>query len=277
MRGGLKSACCLVVAALALWAASARAAEPKLALNLPIDLGVTGFGFLLGGSATLFEEELAHAPCAGLCDPSEIALGLDRSVVGNHSVAARSWSDGLITGLTVAPLLLVAVDHGWQSGDARDALLTDAVLLAETASVNLALNTVVKHAVGRKRPLTYDGSWSEDDRSSADASLSFYSGHSATAFAMATATSRIFMIRHPDSDWVLPLWLGSEALAATTAVLRVEAGKHFWSDVAVGALVGSAVGYLVPDLHLRERETGSVARVAPMVVDDGGALVFSLR
>ncbi len=277
MAGGLKSACGMVVAALAFCALPARAAEPQLALDLPIDLGVTGFGFLLGGSATLFEEELSHAPCAGLCDRSEIAIGLDRSVVGNHSVAARSWSDGLITGLTVAPLLLVAVDHGWQSGDARDALLTDAVLLAETASVNLALNTVVKHAVGRKRPLTYDGSWSEDDRSSADASLSFYSGHSATAFAMATATSRIFMIRHPDSDWVLPLWLGSEALAATTAVLRVEAGKHFWSDVAVGALVGSAVGYLVPELHLREHQTGSVARVAPMVVDDGGALVFSLR
>ena len=277
MAGGLKSACGMVVAALALCALPARAAEPQLALDLPIDLGVTGFGFLLGGSATLFEEELSHAPCAGLCDRSEIALGLDRSVVGNHSVAARSWSDGLITGLTVAPLLLVAVDHGWQSGDARDALLTDAVLLAETASVNLALNTVVKHAVGRKRPLTYDASWSDADRSSADASLSFYSGHSATAFAMATATSRIFMIRHPDSDWVLPLWLGSEALAATTAVLRVEAGKHFWSDVAVGALVGSAVGYLVPELHLREHQTGSVARVAPMVVDDGGALVFSLR
>lgn len=277
MAGGLKSACGMVVAALALCALPARAAEPQLALDLPVDLGVTGVGFLLGGSATLFEEELSHAPCAGLCDRSEIALGLDRSVVGNHSVAARSWSDGLITGLTVAPLLLVAVDHGWQSGDARDALLTDAVLLAETASVNLALNTVVKHAVGRKRPLTYDASWSDADRSSADASLSFYSGHSATAFAMATATSRIFMIRHPDSDWVLPLWLGSEALAATTAVLRVEAGKHFWSDVAVGALVGSAVGYLVPELHLREHQTGSVARVAPMVVDDGGALVFSLR
>ena len=46
---------------------------------------------------------------------------------------------------------------------------------------------------------------------------------------------------------------------------------------AVGALVGSAVGYLVPELHLRGQETGSVARVAPMVMDDGGALVFSLR
>jgi membrane-associated phospholipid phosphatase len=275
MLGGLRSACCLVVAVLVLGGSPARAAEPQLELDLPVDLGVTAFGFLLGGTARLFEEELSHAPCSGLCDRSEIALGIDRSVVGNHSAAARGWSDGLIAGLTIAPLLLVAADHGWQRADSREALLTDTVLLAQTASVNLALNTVVKHAVGRKRPLTYDSSWTEADRSSADASLSFYSGHSATAFAMATATSRIFMIRHP--DWVLPLWLGSEALAATTAVLRVEAGKHFWSDVAVGALVGSAVGYLVPQLHLREQETGSVARVAPMVVDDGGALVVSLR
>lgn len=255
----------------------AGAAEPTLQLDLPTDLGVTGAGFLLGGAASIFEAELAHSPCDGLCKRSEILLGLDRSVVGNHSVVARRWSDGLIAGLTAAPLLLVAADHGWSDADAREHLLTDAVLLAETASVNLALNTVVKHAVGRKRPLTYDGSWSESDRSSADASLSFYSGHSATAFAMATATSRIFMLRHPDSDWVLPLWVGSEAVAATTAALRVEAGKHFWSDVAIGALVGSAVGYLVPQLHLREPHEAPVASVSPVVVDEGGALVFTVR
>lgn len=277
MRGGWTLGIGVLVAAACLVAPPVRAAEPELALNLPVDLGLTGFGFLLGGTATLFEEELSRAPCAGLCDPSEIVLGLDRSVVGNHSISARRWSDGLIAGLTVAPLLLFTADHGWQSEASREALLTDAVLLAETASVNLALNTVVKHAVGRKRPLTYDASWSEADRSSADASLSFYSGHSATAFAMATATSRIFMLRHPDSDWVVPLWLGSEALAATTAILRVEAGKHFWSDVAIGALVGSAVGYLVPEMHLRPARNEARAKLAPVMVEDGGGLVFSVR
>ena len=114
MRCGWKVGFGVLVAVGCLVAPPVRAAEPQLALDLPIDLGVTAFGFLLGGTARLFEEELAHAPCAGLCDPSEIALGLDRSVVGNHSAAARGWSDGLIAGLTVAPLLLVAADHGWQ-------------------------------------------------------------------------------------------------------------------------------------------------------------------
>jgi len=35
----------------------------------------------------------------------------------------------------------------------------------------------------------------------------------------------------------------------TTAYLRVKAGKHFPTDVIVGAVIGSAVGYAVVSLH----------------------------
>ncbi|MBS1124024.1 MAG: phosphoesterase PA-phosphatase related protein, partial [Deltaproteobacteria bacterium] len=34
-----------------------------------------------------------------------------------------------------------------------------------------------------------------------------------------------------------------------TANLRVRAGKHFYSDVVIGAAIGMAVGYVVPALH----------------------------
>jgi hypothetical protein len=37
--------------------------------------------------------------------------------------------------------------------------------------------------------------------------------------------------------------------ASGTAHLRVRAGKHFYSDVVVGALVGTAVGIGIPWLH----------------------------
>lgn len=254
--------------------APVSAAEP-LAVAWGRDGAFTAAGFALAGSAVLFEDELAHAPCDGLCDASKIVLSLDRAVVGNHSEAARRWSDGLITGLSLAPLAVFAAADGWETGSAREAMLTDLLIVAQAESLNVALNTVVKHAAGRKRPLTYDRHWSEAERTSADASLSFYSGHSASAFALATATSRVFMLRHPDSDWMVPLWVGSEALAATTAVLRVEAGKHFWSDVAVGALVGSAIGWVVPEMH--RTKAGSEAEVSPVVTPGGAAVVFSLR
>ena len=32
-------------------------------------------------------------------------------------------------------------------------------------------------------------------------------------------------------------------------VLRVEAGKHFWTDVIAGSIAGSSIGVLVPTLH----------------------------
>ncbi len=50
-----------------------------------------------------------------------------------------------------------------------------------------------------------------------------------------------------------------------------------WAVVPALVLGASPVRAAEPQLHLREQETGSVARVAPMVMDDGGALVFSLR
>jgi hypothetical protein len=39
------------------------------------------------------------------------------------------------------------------------------------------------------------------------------------------------------------------ALASTTSDLGTRAGKHFYSDVLVGAAVGSALGGLIPYLH----------------------------
>ena len=39
------------------------------------------------------------------------------------------------------------------------------------------------------------------------------------------------------------------SVAALTAYARVAAGRHFPSDVIVGAVVGAAIGHLVPRSH----------------------------
>jgi membrane-associated phospholipid phosphatase len=66
---------------------------------------------------------------------------------------------------------------------------------------------------------------------------------------MATAYATIFTLRHPRARAAVPVWLAALGLATATAVLRVEAGKHFWTDVIAGSLAGAAVGVLVPTLH----------------------------
>ena len=50
----------------------------------------------------------------------------------------------------------------------------------------------------------------------------------------------------PDSPWKIPVISASYLLAATTAGLRLASGNHFFTDVLCGAVVGSAIGYLVP-------------------------------
>ncbi len=37
--------------------------------------------------------------------------------------------------------------------------------------------------------------------------------------------------------------------ATAIATLRVMAGKHFFSDVLVGAIIGSGIAYLTTELH----------------------------
>jgi membrane-associated phospholipid phosphatase len=62
--------------------------------------------------------------------------------------------------------------------------------------------------------------------------------------------------------------------------LRVEAGKHFYTDVLVGAVVGSAIGVAVPMLHRKKLKLpmglGSL-RMAPMLLPDGAGLALVLR
>ena len=60
------------------------------------------------------------------------------------------------------------------------------------------------------------------------------------------------------------IWGAGAALATVTGYLRIAADKHYFSDVLVGAVVGSAIGIGVPLLfHGRERfEAGTTANGA---------------
>jgi len=260
-----------------------------LAANLWLDLPVVlGLGSVLLG-AQLSDSQLPPPSCAPLCD-SQTVNALDRVSIGWHSKPARTASDILI-GINIAlPLVLDLIDvAASRPPDAVRGYLQDVLILGEVFVVNAGINTLIKYAVRRPRPFLYDAdmsAFSPEDRADADSGMSFYSQHSSSAFAMATAGSYLFTLRHPNSKWVIPVWLFSEALAATTASMRVLAGKHFISDVLVGAVMGSAVGLLIPYLHRRALPAALAARAgrfgqdlrisaAPMLTLDGGGLVLS--
>lgn len=106
-----------------------------------------------------------------------------------------------------------------------------------SAIVNLA----VKPLSTRRRP-DRDGAGVPDQRQvSMPSSTSFPSGHSASAFAFATAVSR-------DDPW---LAIVIQFLAGGVAYSRVHTGVHYPGDTVAGALIGAGAGQAVSTIFDR--------------------------
>jgi undecaprenyl-diphosphatase len=97
--------------------------------------------------------------------------------------------------------------------------------------VAIGVNYLVKLAVRRPRPVL-DGL---PPLGGAPSSLSFPSAHATSSFAVATAMTR-----------VEPIAALAFILAAALALGRPYLGMHYPSDVLAGALLGVALGLLVP-------------------------------
>jgi membrane-associated phospholipid phosphatase len=97
------------------------------------------------------------------------------------------------------------------------------------------VNLGIKNLSGRRRPDRAGVGVPDIRHVRMPSSTSFPSGHSATAFAFATAISR-------DSPW---LAIGIQFLAGSVAYSRVHTGVHYPGDTVVGALIGAGAGQAV--------------------------------
>jgi membrane-associated phospholipid phosphatase len=100
------------------------------------------------------------------------------------------------------------------------------------------VNLGVKPLSSRRRPDRGDAGVPDQRRVSMPSSTSFPSGHSASAFAFATAVSR-------DNPW---LAIAIQFLAGGVAYSRVHTGVHYPGDTVAGALIGAGTGQAVSSL-----------------------------
>ena len=133
-------------------------------------------------------------------------------------------------GLWLATSALVAVFDG-QRG--RQAAVR---CLATVGVTSVAADLVAKLAFPRQRP---EAALVPEDRvARRPTSSSFPSGHTASAFAFATAFGREYPL----------LGLPISALAAAVGYTRVHTGVHYPSDVVAGAVIGSSTASLTAAL-----------------------------
>jgi membrane-associated phospholipid phosphatase len=204
------------------------------AIDVPvISASVLGIAIPYG-----FAGRLINLRCP--CDPGEVNA-LDRHVIGNHNALLDTASDATAGIILVAPAILDALDVGLSR-----TWVEDVTVYGEALALNGALVTAAKYIVQRPLPRTYAG----------DPSLlktpggyrSFYSGHVSNVLAALSVTAVTLGIRHDQRIWP---WALAVALGSMVAAERIAAGRHFYTDVAVGAVAGAAVGTLVPLAHRR--------------------------
>ena len=148
--------------------------------------------------------------------------------------------------------------------------LTIGTMYAETLLLANGIKEWTKLLVYRARPYMYFDGYPQDKVDDGDWNCSFPSGHTTLAFAGAAFTTMVFCQCFPDSNWNYAVAGVSFGLAALTGALRMASGNHFFTDVLVGAVIGTACGFAVPYMHTKtfygkfEKKSGSArAAVTP--------------
>jgi membrane-associated phospholipid phosphatase len=173
-------------------------------------------------------------------------LPIDDHLKGRYSSQAAHTSDILLAMDVTTPVALF-VGRGLDRETGKRI-----AIYGETILASMALDSVVKAAVGRPRPYVYSDDpalVAHAEGEGKDSHYSFYSRHASTTFSASVAGAYLFAQSTPDTHARAAVWGVELALAAATADLRTRAGMHFYSDVLTGAVVGSGLGILVPYLH----------------------------
>jgi len=181
-------------------------------------------------------------PCSLPCDPASLP-GIDRAALHTFSGSSGTASSVLLAGVVVSSGLASL------AGATPAQVRGHAAVYANALTWTLAASQWVKVLAHRSRPVLYtaDAAAAASDR---DSRRSFPSGHAALAFAATTAYVVMAgreRLPHRTRNAVL-LYAASLGVAA----LRVSAGKHFPTDVAGGAALGTGIGWLAAKVHPTE-------------------------
>ena len=228
-----------------------------------------GFAFLIALSATA----IGVLPLSGQSAETtrwKVSIGQVASLVGAMSVGLIptifSINDGLPTCAPCDPATLPGIDRwaastektGWgvASWVAELGLAggtwyelynlsngnADVAASFEATAWTFGVTQLAKAVINRNRPVLY----SEDAiraQESVNSHRSMYSGHTSVSFAL--GTSYFLSMSHKKGlgrSWPL-------IAAAGIGAMRVAAGKHFPTDVLVGAVLGTATAIVMHEIR----------------------------
>lgn len=116
----------------------------------------------------------------------------------------------------------------------KDSLMQrKSIYIAASIATNSIFSTILKHSINRPRPFE---SYLDVQNMMNVNTASFPSGHTSTAFALATSLS----IAYPKWYVIVP----SYTFAGVVGYSRMDLGVHYPSDVLAGAILGAGSAFL---------------------------------
>ena len=253
-----------VVAGSALLASAGARAEPwyagRAGHRRVVHLGAAALGGVLYiSSETFLKPTLAPSSCRW-CEPTSYDVSVRSALKWNDTGAALTLSN--LDGFVVAPIsglgiLMLASAGDGEASTAR--WLDDTIPVIESGVFAGLLNQLVKFTVAEQRPFVHFGDPARPH--DLDDDVSFYSGHTTLAFAIATSAG---MVAHERGYRLEPaVWTAAYAIAVSTGYLRIASDRHYLTDVVTGALTGTAIGLAVPLLLHHHVLSGHRIEVTP--------------
>jgi membrane-associated phospholipid phosphatase len=183
--------------------------------------------------------------------PTAIVLGVTAGLFALDPVEGRyfrnsssynGFNNAFSSNATILGTVLVPVSLYVSGLALKDSKMKETALLAGEAAADSEIVLVaLKEAVGRVRPTTvplkgnYSDTWFENASGTLRSNASFPSGHTITAFSVATIIAR----RYGNHRWVPFVAYGGAALVGFS---RMTLSAHFASDVFVGGVLGYSIG-----------------------------------
>jgi membrane-associated phospholipid phosphatase len=151
----------------------------------------------------------------------------DGKFIRNYNRTISRTEPYIAVGVPTSMLVLALVNN-------NKALLEDAIYTSTSVVGTFAITYGMKYLINRKRP--YDRYPEKVYAYSHESSPSFPSGHTATAFALATS----LCIKYPKWYIIAP----TAAWACSVGISRMNEGVHYPSDVIAGAVIGAGCAVL---------------------------------
>jgi membrane-associated phospholipid phosphatase len=173
----------------------------------------------------------------------------------NAQVRLGNYASNIGAAYTLIPIAAGFYFLGTAKGS--DHFREAGMLSFETLIDTTLVETIIKSATDRARPLESNGKGRFWDSSGPPWNASFPSGHAINTFGLAS----IFAHEYPHTWWVKVLAYG---YAGTVVATRLAARKHFPGDVVVGGAMGWFIGDYVcakrhnPELDQKRSATQKV-------------------